>query len=251
MTTTHNATGANSVLPPQPKALRVASILRERLGIDCLAAELLESQHARIAELEAQAAGQGQELKQVVGLSEDARTVFACVMRALPNGQLLVEDSVQQPVQSLIEDLQAAVDAHAQAQEDATQAPTTEELLALSRECEKMRGGMGMHSENYGRAVLARWGAQAQEDVRDAEPAGRSDAEIVAQTEELTKYLLKWKWGLDPESSGAHLRNSQSTKAQAAWNAACDIQELLTATDVESAVSEVDDAARAAQGGAA
>lgn len=56
MTTTPNAIGTHSALTPQPKALRVAAILRERLGIDCLAAELLESQYARIVELEAQAA---------------------------------------------------------------------------------------------------------------------------------------------------------------------------------------------------
>ncbi len=76
MTTTHNATGTHSVLTPQPKALRVASILRERLGIDCLAAELLESQYARIAELEAQA-------------QENARDMEAEAMRAcsdLPEG---------------------------------------------------------------------------------------------------------------------------------------------------------------------
>lgn len=91
--------------------------------------------------------------------------------------------------------------------------------------------------------------AAAQAAHVDAEPLWRTDAEIVEQTEILARYLLSWKWGLHPESPDAQLRNSQSTKAQKAWNAACEIQDLLTATDVENAVAEVDDAARAAQGG--
>lgn len=75
----------------------------------------------------------------------------------------------------------------------------------------------------------------------DAEPLWRTDAEIVEQTEILARYLLSWKWGLHPESPDAQLRNSQNTKAQKAWNAACEIQDLLTATDVENAVAEVED----------
>ena len=82
-----------------------------------------------------------------------------------------------------------------------------------------------------------------------AEPLWRTDAEIVEQTEILARYLLSWKWGLHPESPDAQLRNSQNTKARKAWNAACEIQDLLTATDVENAVAEVDDAARAAHSG--
>lgn len=91
--------------------------------------------------------------------------------------------------------------------------------------------------------------AAAQAAHLHAQPLWRTDAEIVEQTEILARYLLSWKWGLHPESPDAQLRNSQNTKAQKAWNAACEIQDLLTATDVENAVAEVDDAARAAQGG--
>ena len=82
----------------------------------------------------------------------------------------------------------------------------------------------------------------AQATPVDAEPLWRTDAEIVEQTEILARYLLSWKWGLQPESPDIQLRNCQNTKAQKAWNAACEIQDLLTATDVENAVAEVDDA---------
>ncbi len=77
----------------------------------------------------------------------------------------------------------------------------------------------------------------------------RTEAEIVKQTEELAKYLLRWKWGLEPESPEAELRNSGNLKAQVCWNAACEIQELITDTDVENAVSELDAAMAAAQEG--
>lgn len=80
----------------------------------------------------------------------------------------------------------------------------------------------------------------------DAKPLWRTDAEIVEQTEILARYLLSWKWGLRPESPDIQLRNCQNAMSTHAWNAACEIQDLLTATDVGNAVAEVD-AARAAQ----
>ncbi|QKV52361.1 hypothetical protein [Comamonas antarctica] len=63
MTKTPTITGMKSAPDPQPKALQVAAILRERLGIDCLAAELLESQHARIVELQLALAVQAQDAR--------------------------------------------------------------------------------------------------------------------------------------------------------------------------------------------
>lgn len=36
--------------------------------------------------------------------------------------------------------------------------PSSEELMALSKECEKMPGGLGMFYRHYADAVLARWG---------------------------------------------------------------------------------------------
>lgn len=68
----------------------------------------------------------------------------------------------------------------------------------------------------------------------------RTEQEIVEQTEELAKFLMMWRWGLVPESPSIILRHTLSSKARASWNAACDIQELLTGTDVENAVIEVD-----------
>lgn len=73
-----------------------------------------------------------------------------------------------------------------------------------------------------------------------AEAPGRTDAEIVAQTVELTKYLLSWKWGLEPEGDISRIWESKNTKAQVCWNAACHIQDLLTQTDVWNAVAELD-----------
>lgn len=40
--------------------------------------------------------------------------------------------------------------------------PSNCELLALSNECKKMPGGLGMHYANYGRAVLSRYGWRAK-----------------------------------------------------------------------------------------
>ena len=47
----------------------------------------------------------------------------------------------------------------AQAAPAAVAGPTSDELMALSKECQRMPGGLGMHYENYARAVLTRWGA--------------------------------------------------------------------------------------------
>lgn len=68
----------------------------------------------------------------------------------------------------------------------------------------------------------------------------RTDQEIVDQTEVLAKFLLEWRFGYEPENDSP-IRNATHPKAQAAWNAACIIQEMLTATDPENSVVEVDD----------
>ncbi|WP_423454343.1 hypothetical protein [Ottowia sp. VDI28] len=44
-------------------------------------------------------------------------------------------------------------------QTPAVAGPSEDELLKLSRACEKMPGGMGMYYKNFALAVLARWGA--------------------------------------------------------------------------------------------
>ncbi|GAB2471714.1 hypothetical protein GCM10027082_23990 [Comamonas humi] len=63
-----------------------------------------------------------------------------------------------------------------QASPAAVAGPSDEELMALSKKCMGMSGGLGMHYANYARAVLARWGAAP---VSDEAPdyAGENVAE--------------------------------------------------------------------------
>ena len=78
----------------------------------------------------------------------------------------------------------------------------------------------------------------------DAQGVGLTDEEIeiVEQTEELAAYLMHWRFGQEPESPSVKFRDTENVKAQKCWAAACRIQEMITATDVENAVAEVDDA---------
>ena len=72
-----------------------------------------------------------------------------------------------------------------------------------------------------------------------AQPAheGRSDAEIIAQTEEVAA-LLALTYGGSVIAAGATYRESNHPKAQRCWDTACKIQEILTATDVENALAD-------------
>lgn len=103
-----------------------------------------------------------------------------------------------------------------------------------------------LHAENERLAALV----DAQQPAPSAAAAtvghGRTDAEIVAQTVELTKYLLSWKWGLETEGDVSRIWESGNTKALVCWNAACHIQDLLTQTDVWNAVAELDGASSTA-----
>lgn len=76
------------------------------------------------------------------------------------------------------------------------------------------------------------------------EPVGRTDQQIVDQTEELAVWLLSWGFNRQPETA-APMRESAHPMAQRCWAAACHIQEMLTATDPENAVAELDDQAYA------
>jgi hypothetical protein len=80
------------------------------------------------------------------------------------------------------------------------------------------------------------------------EPVGRTDQQIVDQTEELAVWLLSWCFNHQPETD-APMRESAHPFAERCWAAACHIQEMLTATDPENAVAEldVDDTPPAAQ----
>ena len=110
-----------------------------------------------------------------------------------------------------------------------------------------------LYTITWGKGFYSNWiatMATPQAQPADARPL-RTDAEIVEQTEALAKYLLDWKWGQEPEFPDLQMRHSTNHKAQVCWKAACEIQELITDTDVENAVSEVDAAMAAAQEGGA
>jgi len=80
------------------------------------------------------------------------------------------------------------------------------------------------------------------------EPVGRTDQQIVDQTEELAVWLLSWCFNYQPETD-TPMRRSTHPFAERCWAAACHIQEMLTATDPENAVAELDVAPE--KGGAA
>ena len=70
---------------------------------------------------------------------------------------------------------------------------------------------------------------------------GRSDSEIVQQTEVLAAVLALWKWGLELEDGSQPFRDTLNRKGAECWRLACEIQEMLTQTDVYNAVAIVDD----------
>lgn len=67
----------------------------------------------------------------------------------------------------------------------------------------------------------------------------RTDAEIVAQTEELAAFLANEFF--DSTLTSGTYREATAIKARQCWDAACHIQEMLTATDPENAVAELDE----------
>lgn len=75
------------------------------------------------------------------------------------------------------------------------------------------------------------------------EPVGRTDQEIVEETEALAKWLMAWSFNHRPTTK-APIRQSEHPFAKSCWAAACHIQEMLTATDPENAVAELDEVAK-------
>lgn len=73
----------------------------------------------------------------------------------------------------------------------------------------------------------------------EQEPMGHTDQQIVDQTEELAVWLLSWCFNHQPETK-TPMRESAHPFAQRCWAAACHIQEMLTATDPENSVAELD-----------
>ncbi len=58
----------------------------------------------------------------------------------------------------------------AQAAPAAVAVPSSEDLMTLSKACQAMPGGLGMHYWNYAQAVLSRWGAAPQPPAQAQEP---------------------------------------------------------------------------------
>ena len=77
------------------------------------------------------------------------------------------------------------------------------------------------------------------EQAQQQEPVGRTDQQIVDQTEELAVWLLSWAFNRQPETP-IPMRESHHPMAERCWAAACHIQEMLTATDPDNAVAELD-----------
>ena len=71
------------------------------------------------------------------------------------------------------------------------------------------------------------------------EPVGRTDQQIVDQTEELAVWLLSWGFNRKPATE-VPMRENINPIAERCWAAACHIQEMLTASDPENAVAELD-----------
>ena len=88
--------------------------------------------------------------------------------------------------------------------------------------------------------MIARALAREREQHKPKEPVGRTDQQIVDQTEELAVWLLSWAFNRQPETP-TPMRKSRHPMAERCWAAACHIQEMLTATDPENSVGELDD----------
>lgn len=87
------------------------------------------------------------------------------------------------------------------------------------------------------RAALASYeAAQA-----DAKPAARTAQEIVDQTEELAGALMLWAHRREAKDGYGSYRDAEDPRGKSCWQMACKAQEILTATDPENAVSELDD----------
>jgi hypothetical protein len=111
---------------------------------------------------------------------------------------------------------------------------------------------IGQRLRQEGKGISDLWGAvgsdadmpEAQRGFDHAEqpepvPAARTDQQIVDQTEELAVWLLSWCFNHQPETD-TPMRESTHPFAERCWAAACHIQEMLTATDPENSVAELD-----------
>jgi hypothetical protein len=87
----------------------------------------------------------------------------------------------------------------------------------------------------------ARLGAQVEAlEELVQEPVGRTDQQIVDQTEELAGFLMRAFHRQEKADPLSTFRGTQDIRAQHCWQTACQIQEMLTATDPENPVAELD-----------
>ena len=68
----------------------------------------------------------------------------------------------------------------------------------------------------------------------------RTDVEIVEQTEKLAGMLMRTIHRREKADDLSNFRASTDARAQHCWTFACEIQEMLTDTDPENAVAEID-----------
>lgn len=84
--------------------------------------------------------------------------------------------------------------------------------------------------------------------MQDSEPVGRSADQIVQQTDELALLLMREVYQRKPAGDSAPtLRDSADPRGQFCWRLACQIQEMLTNTDPENALAELEDEPAAPQ----
>jgi hypothetical protein len=69
----------------------------------------------------------------------------------------------------------------------------------------------------------------------------RSASIIISQTEELAALLMKNMFQREPAEVRFLFRESQCPRVKHCWRLACETQKMLTHTDPEDALSELDD----------
>lgn len=74
------------------------------------------------------------------------------------------------------------------------------------------------------------------------EVEGRTASQIVQQTNELALLLMRRIYSREPAGAEApNLHDSKDPRGQHCWSVACEVQQLLTSTDPEDALSELED----------
>lgn len=74
-----------------------------------------------------------------------------------------------------------------------------------------------------------------------AEDSGRTDRQIVDQTEELAALFMLEIYNRESATGATRYRDCTDPRGKHCWQLACRVQEMLTATDPENSVEEVDD----------